>query len=322
MNRFRSIVKLLVIATFVLAFASIAQAQATRTWVSGVGDDVNPCSRTAPCKTWAGAISKTATGGEIDALDPGGYGTLTITKSIIVDGTNGGAGWGSTLNSGGINGFVINDSLSATPNTAQVTLRNLSINGAGTTAGLNGIRFIAGQQLVVENVTIDNQSNHGIDITLSAVATGNQRAYFKNITIARVGGSGIHVANNVGVGGGVSVTIENVTVTQSGTGLNAQAKSRVFVKNSNFTNSTNNGVDIGATSFGVDLENCLIHSNGTNGIRAGGGTSRIANNYISNNTTAGVNLTGGTVNSYGDNKIDGNGTDVLGGALGGPTAKK
>src|SRR5208282_6321442 len=83
------------------ALSSVAHAQATRTWVSGVGDDANPCSRTAPCKTFAGAISKTATGGEINCLDPGGFGALTITKSIallcgqsgesgvLVSGTNG-----------------------------------------------------------------------------------------------------------------------------------------------------------------------------------------------------------------------------------------
>ena len=69
-----------------------AMAQATRTWVSGVGDDVNPCSRTAPCKTIAGAISKTATGGEINILDPGGFGAVTITKSITIDGGGVGAG--------------------------------------------------------------------------------------------------------------------------------------------------------------------------------------------------------------------------------------
>src|SRR5437899_9640870 len=86
MNKFRFTIKLLVIATFMFAFASMTQAQATRTWVSGVGDDVNPCSRTAPCKTWAGAISKTFIGGEIDALDPGGFGTVTVTKSITLDG--------------------------------------------------------------------------------------------------------------------------------------------------------------------------------------------------------------------------------------------
>src|SRR5438309_7721668 len=99
MNKFRFTIKLLVIATFLLAFASIAQAQATRTWVSGVGDDVNPCSRTAPCKTFAGAISKTASGGEIHCLDPGGFGKVTIKKSILIDGTHG-AGFGSILASG------------------------------------------------------------------------------------------------------------------------------------------------------------------------------------------------------------------------------
>src|SRR5919112_620677 len=163
MTKLRFTVQSLALSVFMLALASLANAQATRTWVSGVGDDVNPCSRTAPCKTWAGAISKTATGGEIDALDPGGFGTLTITKSIMVDGTNG-QGFGSTLNSGGINGFVINDSLTATPNTAKVVLRNLSINGAGTTLGLNGVRFLAGKQLLMDNVTIENQSNHGVDM--------------------------------------------------------------------------------------------------------------------------------------------------------------
>src|SRR5437588_10431649 len=82
MNKFRLTINVLALAIFTFAFASMAQAQATRTWVSGVGDDVNPCSRTAPCKTFAGAISKTADGGETDALDPGGFGPVTITKSV------------------------------------------------------------------------------------------------------------------------------------------------------------------------------------------------------------------------------------------------
>ena len=71
--------------TFGLALsAGGANAQATRTWISGVGDDANPCSRTAPCKTFAGAISKTAAGGIIECLDPGGFGAVTITKSISI----------------------------------------------------------------------------------------------------------------------------------------------------------------------------------------------------------------------------------------------
>src|SRR5215210_4845025 len=100
------------------AFATAAQAQATRTWVSGVGDDVNPCSRTAPCKTFAGAISKTADKGEIDALDPGGFGTITITKSMTIDGTTG-QGFGSIL-AAGTNVVIVNDGATATPGTIIV----------------------------------------------------------------------------------------------------------------------------------------------------------------------------------------------------------
>src|SRR5687768_8978735 len=85
MFKFRFVIKMTVIVSCLFAFASLANAQATRTWVSGVGDDVNPCSRTAPCKTFAGAISKTATNGEINCLDPGGFGTINITKSITID---------------------------------------------------------------------------------------------------------------------------------------------------------------------------------------------------------------------------------------------
>src|SRR5216110_3192735 len=104
MNKFRFTINALAIAIFTFAFASMAQAQATRTWVSGVGDDVNPCSRTAPCKTFAGAISKTASPGIINCLDPGGFGAVTITKSITIDCTG---TIGSVLSSG-VQGVVIN----------------------------------------------------------------------------------------------------------------------------------------------------------------------------------------------------------------------
>ena len=106
-------------------FASPAFAQATRTWVSGMGDDANPCSRTAPCKTFAGAISKTAAGGEINVLDSGGFGAVTITKSITIDG----AGALASILALNTNGIVINGA------NIVVNLRNLAINGAGGTFG-------------------------------------------------------------------------------------------------------------------------------------------------------------------------------------------
>src|SRR5437868_12596468 len=101
--------------------ATAAFGQATRTWVSGVGDDVNPCSRTAPCKTFAGAISKTAPGGEISVLDPGGFGAVTITKSITIDG---GGGQVASVLVAGTNGIVVQAGANDV-----VTLRNIRING-------------------------------------------------------------------------------------------------------------------------------------------------------------------------------------------------
>src|SRR4051812_38831909 len=142
MNKFRFTIQMLAVAIFVFAFASMAQAQATRTWVSGVGDDANPCSRTAPCKTFAGAISKTATDGEIDALDSGGFGAVTITKSITIDGDSNLAG----ILAAGTTGVIVNLSTPGTTNSVQ--LRNLSINGAGS--GTNGIRIIGGTNTDVE----------------------------------------------------------------------------------------------------------------------------------------------------------------------------
>src|SRR5580704_5822710 len=141
---------------------SPAHAQATRTWVSGVGDDANPCSRTAPCKTWAGAISKTAPGGEINALDPGGFGAVTITKAITLDG---GGGQVASVLVSGTNGIVVQAQPADT-----VILRNLSINGiaSGMNGGTNGIRFLSGKALHIEHCTISRFLNNGIDVALAS----------------------------------------------------------------------------------------------------------------------------------------------------------
>src|SRR4051795_6181078 len=135
-----------------LLVSAPASAQATRTWVSGVGDDANPCSRTAPCKTFAGAISKTATGGEIDIIDPGGFGGVTITKSITI---NGSGSYGSVLVSG-TNGIIVNVGSSGV-----VAIRNISINGVGS--GLSGIKMLGSGSLFVENVDIHQFVERGID---------------------------------------------------------------------------------------------------------------------------------------------------------------
>src|SRR5512135_1639644 len=168
------------LTTFLFALlvsVSIANAQATRTWVSGVGDDANPCSRTAPCKTFAGAISKTAAGGEIDALDPAGYGALTITKSITIDG---GGGQVASILASGTTGIVVNAGAGDV-----VTLRNLRINGAGGGAsanGINGIDYIAGGKLIIENVDVFGFTQNGI----RQRSTSNGLLVVRNTTVTNV----------------------------------------------------------------------------------------------------------------------------------------
>jgi hypothetical protein len=126
-----TILNVLGVAILIAVASSMANAQATRTWVSGVGDDANPCSRTAPCKTFAGAISKTFIGGEIDALDPGGFGTVTITKSITIDGC-----CITSILASGTNGVNVNIAPNANDPERRVTLRHLTINGTGASGAV------------------------------------------------------------------------------------------------------------------------------------------------------------------------------------------
>jgi hypothetical protein len=200
MNKFRSALRASFVVAITLAFASLVQAQATRTWVSGVGDDANPCSRTAPCKTFAGAISKTAVGGEISVLDPGGFGAVTITKSITIDGT----GMLSSILASGTTGIIINITAPA-DEAKSVSLRGLTINGAGT--GIQGIRVMAANRVSVEDTVIDGFTTNGITVEAGQV-------FVRNTAIRNNAGAGISVA-----AGGGQVGITDVSLVFNGTGL-------------------------------------------------------------------------------------------------------
>jgi len=297
-----------------VAFSQNAVAQATRTWVSGVGDDVNPCSRTAPCKTFAGAISKTAAGGEINCLDPGGYGTLTITKSITISCKY---THGSTLNSGGINGFVINNADAGNP-VVDVVLRGLSINGAGTTPGLNGIRFIKGTSLTVEDVDIQNsRSGNGIHIENT---NSHVRVAIINTVIVNNGnnaiGAGIQI--NPKGSGSADVSIDNTQFLGNSVGMRADASDTtgaidVVVSDSAAKHNRFHGfVAIGGTGrVRMILDDVVSSKNSGEGIRVVGPNVgvRIGRSTVSYNGT-GISATGGgNILSYGDNFIDGNTVD-------------
>src|SRR5215475_10276972 len=152
-------------------YTAPAHAQATRTWVSGVGDDANPCSRTAPCKTFAGAISKTAPGGEINCLDPAGFGALTITKAINID-------CRSVSNGGVLVTGTPGITVAAGP-ADKVTLDGLDIFSTGT--GTNGVNFISGLTLIIRNSRIMNFTNAGVNV---ASNTAGARAVIQNSLIA------------------------------------------------------------------------------------------------------------------------------------------
>jgi hypothetical protein len=151
----RSVRTLLAMTAIATLPATAAFAQASRTWVSGTGDDANPCSRTAPCKTFAGAISKTASGGEINAIDSAGYGGVTITKPITIraDGA-----LASALVSG-TNGIIIN----ITSGTDRgVTLDGIEIEGLGT--GLAGVRILSATDVTIRHCAIRNFTQAGVSI--------------------------------------------------------------------------------------------------------------------------------------------------------------
>lgn len=303
MSRIRFTLITFGLVMFILAVASTGQAQATRTWVSGVGDDVNPCSRTAPCKTFAGAISKTAAGGEIDALDPGGFGAVTITKSIFIDGTTG-AGFGSILASA-VNGVNVNDSATGTPNTIVVRLRNLSINGAGTTLGLNGVNFTSGATVHVENCVIRNFSGTGIRVATPQPS----RLIVSNTTISEITGQGIEFAGANAAND--AAVIDRTTITRTGGGVRISNRASVAISNSNI--SINNtpagsaGVIITAAVGGsvIDLENCQINFNSVGVQPNAGNTIRLSNTRMTGNGNA-LNFNGGTIASFGNNRIAGN----------------
>jgi len=183
----RTITLLLVLAALasVSTFGvSPAQAQATRTWVSGVGDDANPCSRTAPCKTFAGAISKTAPAGEINVLDPGGFGALTITKSITIRSDHIEAG----VLVSGTNGITVSAAA-----TDRVVLEGLDFEGLGS--GLNGVNVVSGALVYVIRCSIRHFTQNGINM---ASSTNGSRLLISNSFIAfNAGGVSVHGTANV-----------------------------------------------------------------------------------------------------------------------------
>jgi hypothetical protein len=278
-----------------LLAAAPAHAQATRTWVSGVGDDANPCSRTAPCKTFAGAISKTAVLGEINCLDSAGFGAVTITKSIsiICNGVIGG------ILSAGTTGVIVNAGVSD-----KVILKGLDINGAGT--GVNGIRFIGGLALTIEDCTIANTTGWGIQfsntnpasVELNRVTTTNNALGGMQIRPANAGAVATAIISNfVGHRNGKGIEID---------GAGGSPSNSIIRKSSFSNNSIGVSLTTGATQLSAMITESAFENNSTAGVSASANTfARLGRNEITGNVL-GVS---GQIFSFGTNQLTGNSTE-------------
>ena len=302
MSKFRFTFKFLALAIFMFASVSIAQAQASRTWVSGVGDDVNPCSRTAPCKTWAGAISKTAACGEIDALDPGGFGAVTITKSITLDGT----GTFASILASLVTGITINAA-----STDVITIRGISINGFCN--GLRGINILQAKTVNVEDCVIFRFAGPGI---LSSDNNG-LKLNVRNTVIRDNTGDGIDMT--AAAAGPARVSLQSVSLNGNNNGINAKSGVTVSAFDSTFAGNTAAGVfannTVGGSFAVIRVQRSQITGNAT-GVQAGSGAGvgasvvEISQNIISYNTGNGVSVqASGIVETFQNNDIQGNGTN-------------
>ena len=297
--------KSVLLAAFGVACVSIlgaapANAQATRTWVSGVGDDVNPCSRTAPCKTFAGAISKTAVNGEINCLDPAGYGAVTITKSITIDCED---TQGSIL-AAGTTGVIVNITAAA-DTLKQVRLRGISINGAAT--GIRGVNFVAGSSLHLDEMFIQGFTNEGVlmnsaggDLVVrDSLFTGNQGSAIRTLSTAG------------GAAGIIHVTVTRTTANRNQQGIRFEGNSFGVVSNSTASNNTLNGFVVFPQSVGgaeMEIVDSTANNNRQFGVFAGGvtfaGVVRIFNLTSFHNTTNQLQINaGGSILSNGRNHI-------------------
>jgi hypothetical protein len=290
MNKRKLTLHALTALSLFVTCSTLAHAQATRTWVSGVGDDANPCSRTAPCKTFAGAISKTASSGEINVLDPGGFGAVTITKPLTISSE----GFEAGVLVSGTNAIVV-----AVPNaTDVVVLRGLDIEGLGT--GLSGVSVVTGGTVFVEKCVIDHFTNSGINFAPTVAGSElhvTDTILRNNGNFGAMTGQGIFVAPS----GAAKGSLDNVRLEFNVAGLKVQGSSNTTVVNS-VSNAFAGFSGAGSPAF-LTIEHSVSTKNGTGVVCNSGTTVRLGNNSITDNPTATLGGNG-TCFSFKNNDID------------------
>jgi hypothetical protein len=283
-----SVIKTLAVATILLILSTAAHAQATHTWVSGVGDDANSCSRKEPCRNFAGALAKTADGGVISVLDPGGFGGVTITKSVTIE------------NEGNLADVLASSIVINAEADDIVVLRGITIAGVGKAT--HGISFLNGLALFVENCQINRVTEQGINFQPSS---GASFLFVKDTTIHN---------NNFPTGGGIRIkpaagasaeaSLDRVRIERNLVGLKVEDRANVTIRDSVIARNTNEGlfVDSEAEAAELNVESSMITHNGVAGIRSEGGKAivRMARTSLFNNKS-GLVSAGGDILSFGNN---------------------
>jgi hypothetical protein len=276
-----------------------AQAQSPRTFVSAAGSDSNPCSFAAPCRHFQAAVNATTVGGEVDALDPAGYGPITITQAITIEGQ----GWSYIAPPAGGNGITINAV------SGNVAIHGVSLNGVGITGTTVGILFQSGGGLNVRDSSIRNFSDDGIKFV--PTASNPIQLFVSNTLVSDNGNIGIDIfATGSGTTNGFldHVQIEN----NADIGLNVETASETTNVTVGDSVIASDGIGIFALSTGtpvnVMVRNSTIANNSSNGLEASGFgvTVRVTRSTITGNSTAWTTPNSSVVLSYGDNNIDGN----------------
>ncbi|MEA2905067.1 MAG: hypothetical protein QOI12_2454 [Alphaproteobacteria bacterium] len=292
---------LVVTSLFALALHAPAQAQNARTFVSANGSDLNTCARTQPCRTFQAAHDKTNTGGEINVLDPAGYGVVTITKSIsIVNDGVGSAGILVPANQVGVN---------IDADDAVVNLRGLIIEGSGI--GDDGILFGRGKSLTVENCVVRNLNGNGLSL-IPSVSGSLKSIAVTNSDVANNGAYGIVVQPS---GSGTLKAVFNRVAVysngfaglliQSGDNVTMDATVTDSIAGYNLTGGFGVGVNLGAAPAALMVARSLVVGNGERGLLVDNAILRLAQSTVTGND-AGWQAFFGAVLSYGDNYIDGN----------------
>ena len=296
----RTIIALAAALTLVAVLPAVpAQAQAPRTFVSAAGNDSNPCSFAAPCRHFQAAVNATSAGGEVDALDPAGYGPITIGQAITIEGQ----GWSYIAPPVGGNGITINSV------SGNVAIHGVSLNGVGITGGTKGIIFNSGGSLTVADSVIRNFTQDAI--LFAPNASSLNRIVVSNTLVSdNNGGIGIFPTGSGPTNGFIDhVKIENTagnalafgTSTQT---INVTVNDTVIANNSDaavFSLSSGGAIN-------VMVRNSILANNSDTGLAASGIGSAISvtRSTITGNGFGWLDVGGGTVTSYGDNNIDGN----------------